>query len=377
MGALGSFPLTSPPSVKKEPKLEDNLLAKVMTYTDRRVWLTHPFPDTLELVASVTNDIQFMPDLSGSSAKKTYTDLDEILLGLITAPLPKGCGVERVKLIAPPKPYVMAMFGIDYAPHQRAHFTLRQTLGMDFPVWKARLEFSPSRAGPQGLKAIEEGIDVVAGALDFDRLLGAFRIARMDAAIDCIGAYPLDLAARVAKEGKRHTYSSPGIGPESVYIHKATPLPLAGGKPSKPLGQLLLTLYERRSQYVQKGWPPPYGDWPVTRAEVRRRWSNHRPSFHKLADLTNPFQGRHVAYAPALLIKKQLQWRDFCLEAFIGGPAYAEQSRFTPSWLNMAKLYRSFSADLIDEASWAGWHHGVVSTGMASWIDRAKNNQPV
>ena len=64
-GTLGAFPLTSPPSVKDEPKLEDNLLAKVMTYTDRKVWVTHPFPDTLELVAPITNDMQFVPDQSG------------------------------------------------------------------------------------------------------------------------------------------------------------------------------------------------------------------------------------------------------------------------------------------------------------------------
>lgn len=375
-GEPGAFSLTSPPSVKGEPKLEDILLAKVMTYADRKVWVTHPFPDTLELVAHITNDLQLVPDQSGKSAKKLYAQLDEEMCGVISAPpLTEGCGVTLVKLIAPPHKNAVARFGIDYAPHQVAHFTLRRSPGTDFSTWTARLEFSPSRGGLAGLVAIEKGMELVAGILDFDKLLGAFVLARLDVAIDCIGALPLDLLARAPKEGKRVVYTQPGIGPETVYIREKTALPkLPLKKSAKTFGTLLLTLYERRAQHRQLGLPPPHGKWPVTRVEVRKRWSSKRPSFRDLGELKNPFVKRHVAYAAAVPSKQPARWREFCLDAFIGGADFAQQYPYGPARLAMAKAYRTFKGDLIDSNNWDGWTVGLAQIGIDQWIERAKSS---
>jgi hypothetical protein len=58
------FPLTSPP-----PKPDENLIAKIVTYDDREITVTVPFPDTLELVAEVVNDLLQVPDLRGNRSR--------------------------------------------------------------------------------------------------------------------------------------------------------------------------------------------------------------------------------------------------------------------------------------------------------------------
>jgi hypothetical protein len=347
-----------------------------MTYADRKVWVMHPVPDTIELAAPVTNDILFVPDQSGKSAKGLYSQLDDELCGLIAAPpVTEGCGVKLVKLIAPPHDQAKAIFAIDYAAHQTAHFTLRRSPGDDYFTWQVRLEFSPSRAGPEGLQKIEDGIDLVAGLLDFDRLLGAFKVARLDAAIDCIAAVPLDLVARAHNEGKRVLYMSPGVGPETIYLREKKALPKQPlGKSTKTFGTLLMTLYERRAQHLQLGLPPPYGKWPATRVEIVKRWSNKRPSLEKLATIKNPFLKRHVAYAAAIPSKKPARWREFCLQAFIGGPEFAAEHPYGAARVAMAKAYRTFKADLIDQDNWAGWSNGLAHSGLNHWIERANKS---
>ena len=73
------FPLTSRPA-KPIPHPPVKLIAKTVSYGDRDIIVTIPFPDTIELVAVITNEVLAVPDWSGKSVKMAYSELGSGLI---------------------------------------------------------------------------------------------------------------------------------------------------------------------------------------------------------------------------------------------------------------------------------------------------------
>jgi hypothetical protein len=365
------FPLTSPPP-KPEPSPNAELIAKVMDYGDREVVVTIPFPDSIELVAGVTNEIVAGPDQSGKSAKTIYHALDEAIkeyLVEITTGLPAFVTGQ-----VNPNKLTRGTFYIAYddaQPLNKARLTLWSTKGSDFASWKVKLEFSPSKAGPKGLAKLTDGLEAVLPFLDIKELIKAFTVGRIDCAIDCIGVWPLDLIAHIPLPGKRMVYVGDQGRPESVYFYqrkkprKKPPHSLS----VKTVGPHRLTLYERRDYHLQLCLKPPYGPSPVTRAEVTKRWTKKRPALADLSAITNLFKGRRVAYASAVPAEDKKSWRRFCLAAFGGGVDSSLSNWFPGPGFGFYKAYQECAGDLIDQDSWVQWDAGLKLTGLEQWIN--------
>ncbi|MBA3678207.1 MAG: hypothetical protein H0W74_12540 [Sphingosinicella sp.] len=376
-GGKPLFPLTSPPP-KPIPAPEPKLIAKVVSYEDREIIVTVPFPDSIELVAGVTNDILLVPDISGKSAKQLYTELDQEIqdaLVEIAMNLPPYISGK----VNPNNP-TRGEFYIAYddaQPLSKARVTLSRTKGADYASWRIRCEFSPSKAGQTGLVKLTAGLEAVLPFVSIPKLIHAFEVARIDSAIDCIGATPLDLIAHVPKPGKRVVYVGAHGKPESVYFYELKkPLKTPPTRLSVlTRGPHRLTLYERRDYHLQLSLQPPYGPCPVTRAEVIKRWTKKRPLLAGVTSLDNLFAGRRVAYAAAVPAGGSKAWRQFCLAAFGGG---IDKSLF--SWLpgpgaTFAKAYTACTGDLIDPHCWDRWEDGIKATGLGKWAELAQSGQ--
>ena len=369
-GGKSVFPLTSPPP-KPIPLPDEALIAKVVTYADREITVTVPFPDTLELVAEVVNDLLEFPDQSGKTAKAIYIELDiEIQSWLVEIAMNPPSGVTAH---VNPKNPTWAKFHIAYDENQplnRAHLALSRKGGESYASWRLKFEFSPFKAGPVGLLKLIAGLEAVLPFMSVPKLIGAFSVARVDAAIDLIGATPLDLIAHIPKPGKRLVYVGSHGRPETVYFYELkSPLK----SPPKRLGVQTfgpnrLKLYERRDYQLQLLLQPPYGPSPVTRAEVTMRWTKTRPLLSSLAELDNLFLGRRVAYAAAIPVGDPRAWRKFCLAAFGGGVDKSLYSWLPGPGAKFAKAYANCVGDLIDQTCWVGWWEGIKSTGLDAWV---------
>lgn len=201
-----------------------------------------------------------------------------------------------------------------------------------------------------------------------------FEVARIDSAIDCIGATPLDLIAHIPKPGKRMVYVGAHGTPESVYFYELKKHLVAPPKTLgvKTMGPHRLTLYERRAYHLQLSLQPPYGPCPVTRAEVTKRWTKKRPFLAEVPTLANLFVGRRVAYAAAVPAGDKRAWRQFCLAGFGGGVDKSFFSWFPGPGPKFAKAYSTCSGDLIDPSCWDRWLDGIEITGLSDWIEIAQ-----
>lgn len=366
------YPLTSPPA-KPDPHPSSELIAKTVEYADRSIVVTIPFPDSIELITDVTNAMVLAPDTQGGSAKAIYNDIDADLKqhveGLLNgavffSPKPKITGLSGDKHKA-----VFSLAYQDEEPLHRAFLTLQRRAGPDYPIWSVRLEFSASKAGPDGLGKLASIMDD-ALPLSIPQVIAGFSISRVDVAVDCIGAEPIDLIARIKKQGKRLTYVGDNGRPETVYLYEKKP-PLKGppGKLGiKTTGPARLKLYERRAYLSQFSLPPTYGPCPVTRAEVQMRWTKGRPSLGKLLGLKNLYQDVSVAYAPPIRDNSK-SWRQFCLAAFGAGTSAAATAFFPGDGFAARKLYQSCTGDLIDKSCWERWKDGVAVCGLKEWVD--------
>lgn len=360
--------LTSPPP-KPEPSPPADLIAKVIQFPDRELMITIPFPDTVELVTDVLNEHLDSPYEAGS-VKSIYVEIDKDVTEFVK-------GFKGGESHFSPSPYVQggpkagAIFKLGYDSDQPLNFArleLRRRIGPDFGIWSVRLEFSASKAGPAGLVQLIAQIENAVGFLRVDRLLETFKLSRVDAAVDCIGATPLDLIAHVPKPGKRVAYVGDNGVPETVYLYgRKKPLDAPPSKLSvKTRGPLRLTLYERRDHARQLCLPSPYGDCPVTRAEVSRRWTKHRPLLSEIAEIPNLFSDRRVAYAPPIGGGTSA-WQKFCMAAFGAGVDAASFSWLPGRGGKFRKLYLGCVGDLVDQDCWGRWNDGLVATGLTQW----------
>ena len=63
------YSLTSPPE-QPEPYPPAELIAKVVEYDDRKIIVTVPVVDTIELIVDIINEMHGSPDTSYKSAKQ-------------------------------------------------------------------------------------------------------------------------------------------------------------------------------------------------------------------------------------------------------------------------------------------------------------------
>jgi hypothetical protein len=373
-GGTPVYSLTSPPE-QPTPQPPSELIAKKMQYGDRAVLVTVPFPDSIELIAEVLNEHLLTPDTTGEGTKTIYKKIDtdlknwakSVKAGETLVPVTSAWTGEKAKVV----------FDIQYDPDQplnRARLTIFRKPTPDFGVWSVKYEFSASKAQAAGLVKLTSAFDD-ALPIVFEKMLPDFRVSRVDPAIDLIGASPIDLIAHVPKPGKRMVFVGAGGQPESVYLYELKkPLLKPPASISKNTrGPLRLKLYERRDYFRQLALDPPYGDCPVTRVEIEMRWKKHRPKLADLAKVKNAFAGRNVGYAAKLAdeVPKPKDWLAFCLAAFGGGVATAQQKWQISSGLGYRKLYSSCPGDLINESCWDDWMAGLAITGLTAWIEAA------
>lgn len=374
-GAPLLFPLTSPPP-KAEPLPAKALIWKTVTYADRKIIVTKPFPDTIELVAEIVNDILEVPDGSGKPVIQSYAELDQDIKN----------GLIEIKMSLPDfmsgsvnGSHTKAEFYVSYdQPHplNRAKVTIERKKYVEIPAWLIRLEFSASKAGPKGLVQLTSAIKAVLPFVNTEKLLQVFRIARLDAAVDLIGCAPLDVIAHVPKPGKRLVYVGTHGRPETVYFFEAKPLLKHVPKKISSTtthGSHRLTLYERRDYHLQLLLDPPYGKCPVTRAEVTKRWTKDRPHLSDVPHLENFFKGRRIAYASGVPKRSSRAWQQFCYAVFGTGLEKAFWSWFPGPAPKFAKLYENCPGDLVDGSCWKLWHSGLQFTGLSGWIAAAKS----
>lgn len=363
--------LTSPPE-QPEPYPPIDLIAQSLEYGDRTILVTVPFPDTISIIAEIKNEHLESPYSTGGGAKKTYSAIDKDMKAF----------VENLKkeTLADPKPKVTgganpkAVFNIAYSetePLQRAHMSLMRKQGQDYGIWSARLEFSVSKATPSGLLQLTSAFENALPLL-FEKMLPDFRVSRIDPAIDLIGIRPIDVIARIEKPGKRLVYVGDNGEPESLYLYqKKQPLKKPPASMAKrTTGPLRLKLYERRDYFRQLMLDPPYGDCPVTRVEAELVWDSKRPMLSSLPELSNPFAGKHVAYAAKLAAShtKPRDWLSFCLAAFGSGARTAQEKWPKGIGISFRNTYSSCPGDLVHPDCWHRWQDGLAHTGLGDWI---------
>lgn len=359
-----------------------------MSYGDRNILITVPFPDTVVLVTDVMNQHLSSPFEAGAGTELwIYGQIDEQLTEWVE-------GFKTGQSVFHPTPSVSlgarrkAVFKLSYDPGQplfAAYLTLTRTPAYgEIGSWSVKLEFSASKAGPTGLAKLTSLMSD-ATFLNVDKLLGTMRVRRIDAAIDLIGAEPLDVIAHIKKPGKRLVYVGDHGRPESVYLYeKKPPLKQPPQKLAKrTVGPLRLKLYERQSYFEQLKLDPPYGPCPITRAETESEWDSKKqqPKLADLADLKNQFSGRSVSYAGGCLgqgsSNQRSAWVQFCLAAFGAGVIKSQAKSPLAQGLRFRKLYENAAGDLIADTAWSRWGDGLALTGLSDWVQRAKANAPV
>lgn len=365
------YSLTSPPK-QPVPYPHSELIAEEMVYGDRKILVTVPFPDTLELTANLLNEHMANPDTTGDSANKIAKALDQELLEWL-ANLKKEKPLVQPKWVTEGK---RAEFALAYDPAQplnKAKLFVVRKPGADFGSWSIKLEFSVSKAGPAGLVKLTS---LMGDALPLNvaALLPDFRVSRVDVAIDLIGANPLDLIAHIQKPGKRQVFIGASGHPESIYLYE-TKKPLKAPPSSlsyNTKGPMRMKMYERRDYHRQLKLDPPYGDCPVTRIEFECRWRKGRPLIGGLAGIKNPIAGRRVAYAAKLAktSSSAKDWVAFCLAAFGGGVGTALQKWKPSVGIAHYQRYLHCEGDLVNADNWAEWHKGISFTGLDAWTNQ-------
>lgn len=382
----GSVPsITSPPPLPA-PYPPDELIAKKVVYGDREILVTVPFPDTIVLVTDVMNHHLNQPYEAGAGsiawiAKQIDADLKQYVSGYSTgethfSPKPEVTGSGQRKKV---------VYRLDYDPDHPlhvAHLQLSRQETEGYGWWTIKLDFSVSKAGPVGLAKLTALLED-ALQMNVKAILGSMRVQRINPAIDLIGAEPLDLIPHVPKPGKRMIYVGDHGRPESVYLYaKKAPLKQPPQTITKrTTGPLRLKLYERQSYFEQLKLDPPYGECPVTRAEVQSDWKQKKkqPWLANLATLPNRLLKRRIAYAAAVgpqTGNASSAWVQFCLAAFGGGVRKTQAKTGPGQGLHFRKLYEDCSGDLADENAWTRWADGLAFTGLDQWVEIAKANPP-
>lgn len=367
-GQKQSFPLTSPP----KPYALDSLewIDREINFTDRKLGITHPFPDKIDLIAPISLESHCVPDVSAKSVHQKAQELDQdIRLHLKSFPAVDGIHLSK---LWPPYDPQRAVVRLTEGSCHLAHIEIWRKKGSSFWSWFFKLSFNPRKLGPEGLDQLGEKFELAFGFLRLGVLLQTSELSRLDATVDVIGASPIDLIARIPSQGKNITYSSPAAI-ETILFHEAKQ---ATSKSLKTVGPQRLKIYDRIARQKVIEQVPDFASERITRLEVTRRWKSHRPTLAKLLTVKNLFSKIEVAYANRDDLVTSRLWREVVERAILHGiDGFAIEAPIARR-LQLTSIYKSIAPDILSAASWDGWETGVELTGLKTWVSAVCSDNP-
>ncbi|MBX7532051.1 hypothetical protein K3165_03825 [Qipengyuania sp. 1XM1-15A] len=360
-GQLASFPLTSPP---KGYELESHeWIASEINFTDRKVGITYPFPDMIDLVAPVSEHTLCFPDQSWKSPLEKAHQLDQELKEHLKA-FPAIDGIKLTRCWPPHSP-AKAIIQFEFAGVHLGLVELWRTNIDQFPSWSLRLEFNPRQLGMDGMNRLSHLFELAFGMLSLAGILKSSKVSRLDASVDVLGVQPIDLITRIKNAGKTGSYhSSSGALETKMFFGAKQP----SANPLKTVGPLRLKIYDKVAEQEAKSKKPLFNSPRATRLECSRRWKSNRPSLAQILKIKNPFEGVEVAYSGRADLICTPVWRRTLERAIVYGIDNIPVEPPLAQSLKFISIYKTIQPDILSAKSWDDWSQGVALTGLTNWI---------
>lgn len=369
-GAPLSFPLTSPPANHSE-YIDKEWIAKELKFFDRNISVSYPFPDKIRLVADLGNNDQVVPNQSGVSAHKIGKEIDQNMLQHLEAfPAVPELGITALKLFN----NNMIEVSLSDEEGHLAWVKAKRNKGQKdmFGSWRFEISFNPFSVSKNRIPNLIEKFEMAFGHIEFVKLISHARVTRVDCAIDCFGARPLDLVIRCPKIGKTNIWNEQNGQPATIYLYAQKEPPQNPPKHGsyKPHGKLIATIYNRTEAAKWKCAPPIAGKAPVTRLEVCRVWKSNQPNLTEVPLIKNMLQDIGAGYGSPENLVSSPAWRQVALERFPARKKWSSLTTPVSKSVKLNELYDNFSTDLVCADDWQYWHKGLELTGLADLIEK-------
>lgn len=330
------------------------------------IWVSVPRPDKLHLIGDL------LPEHFGNPSEK-----DE-LGPLLMAALASGAVAKVLDTTFTGKIYFRVQIGV---PPKEApvFFELRKAPAHSPAAHQLIVQFNPARLGQEGVFELLDRLNkFTPHKLNVGKFLAGARVSRLDIAVDLVGLAVCDVIASVGPAGKEVHYLSDEL--ETVSFHRKLKFDQSGQLSAKgklnPLGELLVSVYDKRRQQIAMGEPPPFGNADVTRVELsKRRFGNKPFSITSLPNLKNPLGKIKVGLVQSAGPEGSWKWLRY-IEARRGGgheKAVEVNQLSLPTAKDFAQRYTEHPADVIaGKEIWAGWQQGIEATGLNYMIEAAE-----
>ena len=162
-----------------------------------------------------------------------------------------------------------------------------------------RLEFNPSRLGPEGLSSLKQQMAMMSyGEFTYGHILNTARVTRVDIACDFANVPTADVLCRYHEPAKSHAYHGMGGESETTYM---------GVKANQKWGDA--KVYNKLQEQTDKKHPPDFWGLDHMRVEVI---SKKRPLLKNLKATNNPFNVVEVFFPRAVEPPEELHhWATF------------------------------------------------------------------
>ena len=347
-----------------------------LTFSDgREVWVSAPKPDRISLIAPLRH-AHFLPMPAGEEQFK------ELITGLSWSLATKGGSTTLVDTQFSQHDKVYEKVRLFAGDREASIFVqfIRPKNGKTPQPWKLKLEFNPRKLGHAGFKALTDDLSY-AKTFRIDRFLADCRLTRLDVAVDIIGVAVSEVVASVPVPGKRTFYVGDDGSLETIQFHRNNPPPKQkfspDGEPKKvprstdPLGQVVAKLYDRVRERAAVLQPAPFGQAPVTRAELIKRWKGNGPYLVQLPGYKNLLTELSAGYAGHLPPTDPSEWLTYVAGRRATSKALVEKAMKLAIKKSMLlnKAYSHPPSTLLrHEDLWAYWSIGLTTTGLDYWI---------
>ena len=247
--------------------------------------------------------------------------------------------------------------------------------------FKLRLEFNPRKLGIAGTKKLNEVFTSTADVpFKFGHFLAEAWITRLDVALDFAGFHPADVIVTATGQGTVIRFNGADGALETIQVHSKKKIVQSPKKViRKPVGPLIVKLYDRNRERQAHGKPAPYDAHQVTRLERTMAKKNAGGSkFANLLGHQDPFKKVKLSLAPACSPADvgQTEWLSYCAAVGAGGPKLAASLIADPATAEvLGKAYAQHPSNLMPFDPWAGWKQGVARTGLDLLIKHALTAQ--
>ena len=328
-------------------------------------WVSVPRPDKLHLIGDL------LPEHFSSPPA-----LDELGPGLMSALASGAIGkIVDTKFTGKFYPQVQITIPPEHAP---VFFELKKSAAVSPAAHRLTMQLNPARLGQAGIFELLDRLSkFIPGKFHVGKFLASARISRLDVAVDIVGVAVTDLVISAGPSGKEVHYLGGEL--ETINIHRKLKLDEAGQLSAKgkanPLGDLLISVYDKRRQQIAMGQVPPFGDANVTRVELsKRRFGNKTAFLSGLPQLKNPLAKVRVGLVQSAGPKGSWRWLQYVEARRGGGHQRAVSVNHLPQSTadEFAVRYGKHPADVIDGTKiWTGWHRGIEATGLHYMIEAA------